>query len=71
MARECCNEDQASHFCSRARAGQRAGVTSARGSLAGAWGRTSDGRTEGLQGPGDFLLMHTKPGVVNLALFRL
>ena len=26
---------------------------------------------KGLQGPGDFLLMHTKPGVVNLALFRL
>lgn len=26
---------------------------------------------KGLQGPGDFLLMHTKPGGVNLALFRL
>ena len=26
---------------------------------------------KGLQGPGGFLLMHTEPGVVNLALFRL
>lgn len=26
---------------------------------------------KGLWGPGDFLLMHTEPGVVNLALVRL
>ena len=54
MARECCNEGQASHFCSRARAGQRAEVTSAGGSLAGAWGHTSDGRTEGAPGAWGF-----------------